>query len=418
MKNAVNTQWPNKPVYYYFNINQEQRWNESNVFPQVTELAVVNVIQQQEQQVMFAANKGDTVLLHHQPDDDFLKYLTANGIQLPNFQYIEGYDSIPWPQIKEAGAIFAPYIMTSQIEEDLKRYRIECVFGNSALVKQINNKLITRELAIKNGFNVTQGYVCENLMELENSYSQLKKKGYEKIVIKIPYGSSGKGLRVVNSDKTFRTLSRYISKRFTNFQVLIEGWEDIERSINGQIWIGENTSSILEITEQQINDDAVYTGTNYSPAYSPHILEMYKEELNKLCEVLHDMGYRGVAGTDSIISKQGELFPVIEINARFTQVTYLLNLTNELKKNYQYVSSQWVSFSAIDNLGFSDLLEQCNKFMGKGSSKLDFFIYTFAKSKWNDTYHYRIFLMIMANELIEAPNFISQLVTFVQRKNY
>jgi len=414
MRNALDTQWPNRPVYYYFNINQEQRWNESNVFPQITELAIVDVIQQQEQQLLFAAQKGDTVLLHHQPDDNFLKYLSANGIQLPKFHYIEGYSSIPWSQIKKEGAIFAPYIMTCQIEADLKRYGIECVFGDSALVKEINNKLVTRELAIQNRFNVTEGYVCENIFELENAYSQLRNKGYEKVVLKIPYGSSGKGLRVINSDKTFLTLSRYISKRSTSFQLLIEGWEEIERSINGQIWIGHSSTSVLGITEQQINDDAVYSGTNYSPTYSPHIHEMYEKELKKLSEILKGIGYKGVAGIDSIISKKGELFPVIEINARFTQVTYLLNLTIELKKSYEYVSSHWVSFSSKDNLGFHEFLEQCNKFIDQGSHKLDYFIYTFAKSKWDDTFYYRIFILTMANELIEAPNFVDQMGTFVQ----
>lgn len=48
--------------------------------------------------------------------------------------------------------------------------------------------------------------------------------------------------------------------------------------------------------------------------------------MHRIIELLYDEGYRGVVGVDSIIDENEQLIPIIELNARFTQVTYLLPL--------------------------------------------------------------------------------------------
>ncbi|BFH34720.1 hypothetical protein [Paenibacillus melissococcoides] len=44
------------PIYWFYNIDQEQRWNQSRVFPAVTDLEQMKLVYQQEQQLFFCEN--------------------------------------------------------------------------------------------------------------------------------------------------------------------------------------------------------------------------------------------------------------------------------------------------------------------------------------------------------------------------
>ncbi|MGR5997736.1 hypothetical protein ACT7DF_22500 [Bacillus cereus] len=77
-----------KNIFWYYNINKEQEWNQQNTFPSVTDLGQLKLVIQQEQQMLYAAKPYQTVLLRHRPDKDFLDYLHTNGVEIPQIEFI------------------------------------------------------------------------------------------------------------------------------------------------------------------------------------------------------------------------------------------------------------------------------------------------------------------------------------------
>ncbi|MBT2282938.1 ATP-grasp domain-containing protein [Paenibacillus polymyxa] len=400
----------NKNINWYYNVNQEQRWNDSKVFPALTDNHQLELVMQQEQQLIFISSPPDTVLLHQEIDCDFLIYLQDLGISLPRLEIIQ--DGVP--SINTSSTLLVPYIVTEELSDWLTNHSDVEIFGSEpALVKDINNKFKTRKMAEKNGFRVTKGYFCNNQSELDFYFNLLCEEGFTNSVLKIPYGSSGKGLKKIENRNSFRTLAKFINRRATEFDLLIEAWHPAIGNINAQLWIDDSNVIILAITEQEIDENAVYLGTNFTPNYEEGIIKEYKKEILKLGKILKNKGYKGICGVDSIIDIYGKLFPVIEINARFTQVTYLLPLVEELANIYSNIKTRFVRFEAKEMYTFSEVYSKLRQFLSP-DEKNKFIIYTFAKNTLpNQTKtSYRICILFFGNCEHKVADMVSSFSSF------
>lgn len=388
-------------VYWFYNIDQEQRWNQSKVFISITDEQQLKLVRQQEQQMFFLADAKDQILLRHQPDKEYLDYLILNGISIPNFIKIEEKDEFKGEMLESnQEAIIVPYINTRQIsQEALKEGKSLRVYGaDEELVKNFNDKFFVREWSIKNGFLVTQGMFCNNIEELRKGYEVLKNLGFSKVVLKIPFGSSGKGIRIIKDyDEFIKTVSS-ISRRNKEFKLLLEGWHPIAQSLNSQILVNDDKVSVLAVTEQRIDENGVYQGTNYTPSYSASMYDKYYHEMLRLGELLKSEGYRGIVGVDSIIDTAGNMIPIIEINARFTQVTYILPVVCKLKESYKFIQSRFIRLESLEELGFNEIYEKLKNYYNCEEEQERLFVYTFAKTLLNNKTIYRIFVLFYGND--------------------
>lgn len=264
------------------------------------------------------------------------------------------------------------------------------------------------------GLQTTAGYFCNNLDELFSAFEMLLKQGFNKVVIKVPYGSSGKGLKTFEDQRKFNSYINFLKRRgHSNFSLLIEGWHQVDRNINAQLLIDDKTVRILSITEQLIDKNGMYLGTNFSSKFSESVLNNYRRDLTKIGEHLQSEGYKGIAGIDSIIDKDGILYPAVEINGRFTQVTYLLPTVKKLKESYNFIQSRFARLSSDKYHEFSDIY-------GELSNKLypcpdnNFLIYTFASIKDNvsSTTKFRIFVLFYGNSQKKINEMITEFEEF------
>ncbi|MED4256813.1 ATP-grasp domain-containing protein, partial [Priestia megaterium] len=223
------------------------------------------------------------------------------------------------------------------------------------------------------------------------------KKGFKKMVIKLPYGSSGKGLKIINNEVQFQRLVNYL-KRHCKEKVflLIEGWHNIKRSLNSQFIIGNYETKLLSITEQIINSDGVYFGTNYTPHYKDELLKNYKKQVYEISNLIQDLGYRGIIGIDSIQDQDNIIYPTIEINARFTQVTYLLPLVSKLSKDYKFIESRIFRMNFSQKVSFLDIKRTLDRLFKKAND-LDYLIYTYAHTHHGQRNYYKLFILFMGN---------------------
>ncbi|MCU4759611.1 ATP-grasp domain-containing protein [Bacillus cereus] len=372
---------------WYFNIDEEDKNKNISIFPKMYDYVQEKLIIQQEQQQIFIANNKDKILMRHKPELSYLDYLKEKGFEIPDLIY--SYDL----QSNKQDYHIVPYIITdcNLTEEYVK------------LVGELNNKYEIRKLCEQSGLNTTKGFFCNSINELVESYYILKGMGFDRTVIKVPYGSSGKGLFVLNTEKDFRNILSFLKRRGDNFILLIEGWHDVKRNINTLLYIGENKITFLSITEQCVNSNGVYYGTNYTPTYNLSLIKKYYKQINKLLVKIRDLGYKGFLGIDSFIDTDNNLYPVIEINARCTQVTYLLPLVVQLHKKYRFIESRIKKFICMNKIQFNVFLEELQKKFPKELNN-NFLIYTFSNAEYSDKFHYKIGILFFSNDKNNIQN--------------
>ncbi|RJX37515.1 ATP-grasp domain-containing protein [Paenibacillus pinisoli] len=383
--------------YWYYNINQEQQWNNYSFFPSVHDLHQLELVKQQEQQLLFIAEPEDTLFFRHQPEEEFMDYLSEEGVNIPKI--------LPWGDVHRIAfkdtdpSLLIPYI----VSEELSSYHSDKssikLFGSDInLIKRINNKFETRRLAESHGFQVTKGFFCNSSEALRCAYKNLRDQGFKNMVIKIPYGSSGKGLKVIDSEKSLEMIIGFISRRNHSFELLLEGWHPVRNNLNCQLWIDREKVLVLAITEQKIDANGMYLGTNFTPRHDSGIIQQYSDEILRLGSILRDLGYNGLCGVDSIIGEDDILYPIIEINARFTQVTYILPMVDYLSHDYSYVISSFINLGSEHRYRFNEVYTMLKQRLRPDTSN-HFLIYTFASYTIPDDNKtiYRIFILFYGN---------------------
>ncbi|MBH0357133.1 ATP-grasp domain-containing protein [Bacillus toyonensis] len=389
-----------KNKIWFYNIVDEQKMNNGNI-PNVIDDQSAELIQFQEQQMLFLADLDDLVVINKLVDDEFLNYLST-FLSLPKI-----VDMKELTNLHEEIQVY-PFINSSNVKNYSKN-----IFGPTTdLALKLNDKLFVRNLVRKNDFNVTDGYICDSIDGLVKAYDILKDE-YKRIVIKSSYGSSAKGIRVIKSEKEFNRLVQFIERRKGNtVDFIIEGWIEDARCINSQIYIKENGIEIINITEQIIDENGVYIGTNYLPNYNEKILTEYKNEIKRLGDILYHLGYRGVCGVDSIISKN-IIYPVIEINARFTQVTYLSEFVKNIikKDNCTIVESNQINFKTTKYYNFNEFKEALDQCINPDSQN-NYYLYTYGVSQKQNIYSFRAYLLFYGSDPDKVKNMLFKLKQF------
>ncbi|WP_044879345.1 ATP-grasp domain-containing protein [Paenibacillus sp. IHBB 10380] len=400
-------------VLWHANINEDQHWNETALFPSFANPQQLTLIEQQEQQLLWIAEPQDIVWLRHPPDPQFLEYIKSYRDKLPQICVTSdaGQAAVCTAGLSPETFTFMPFMLTSDNVALAEQYEWGLIDSNAELVKHMNSKYVTRRLAEENGFRVTQGRFCSNPQELIEAYSEIRATGFTKAVLKQAYGSSGRGLTMIENEDKFRQLSSYIRKRTTCFELLLEAWHPIKHSLNAQLWIEPDSVHLLAVTEQRINNYGVYIGTNYTPHYDAAVMEEYRAEMLRLGAVLRQRGYAGIAGIDSIVDDKNNLYPVIEINGRFTQVTYLLPFIETLLPSYKYVESRYIHMETSDKFSFDEIK---SRFEAELQPDLEhqFTIYTFAFYNQPHTNLYRIFILFYGNEAAKLNDMLYKFERF------
>lgn len=389
----LSTEKDQKYVWFY-NINQEQTWNQTNAFPKIVDSQQDNLMVQQEQQLLLISNPLDKVLIRHNIDQEFLAYLRANGFLLP--QMVKVGENVNWASLYSSTSedIFVPYIVTEEVYQMSLVNNVRLFGSQSELVKRINDKFYCRRLLESLELKTTKGFFCNSIDELLSAYDNLTKQGFNKVVIKIPYGSSGKGLKIIENETKFYSYLNYLKRRAVQFSLLMEGWHQVDRNINAQLLVESETIRILSVNEQIIDQNGMYLGTNFTNSIGGEVLNSYKKDLYKIGEFLQSEGYQGIAGVDSFIDHNGEIYPAVEINGRFTQVTYLLPTVQRLSESYDMIQSRFTRLSSSKFYGFNEMLQLLNNELNPDSDN-KFLIYTFASVRDGNGINtkYRIFLL-------------------------
>ncbi len=365
-------------ILWLFNIGAERYWNPA---PRgITDRSEDRIVSRMEEMNLLLCRPQDLLILREQPDEAFLARLRGWGFEIPRIL-------VPAPGPDQAGIaelvladerllgelgdlaraeeerggtlFFVPYAATLLEERIAERCGLALMAAPSSVGAAVNDKIANRLLAEELGLPVCAGRVCRSAEEIRSAWKELTEGegAFRKVIIKEPHGASGKGLYLVDSPERLEPLLHRLersAKRNTAAAWLVEGWQPKSADINFQLYVSPQGETEIFSMKEQMLRDTVYIGSRFPVEIGETAVSEYRRYGEEIGRKLHEQGYSGVAGVDSIITTDGEIIPIIEINGRFTLSTYLSFLAPILGERTKAIS-RYFRLSLAEPLSFGEL---------------------------------------------------------------
>lgn len=371
---ALSTDRDRYVFVWLFNIGAEEIWHPGS--RAVADPAEQIVVNRMEDMNLLLCRSQDIIVLREQPQPHFLKMLQHIGFDIPRIEVPEPSDPLtPITELvladeellqrlriaseEAGGAYLVPYAVTWKEEEVAERGSLTLLGADAELCARVNDKIFSRRLAEHLGFPVTEGAVCRNETEIQEACDRIAAAatGPVRFIIKQPHGASGKGMFLVEDLSRLNTILN-VMKRFAGRNSLAGGWL-VERwygkqlDLNYQIYISpEGEVTMFSLKVQQLAG-TVYTGSRMPAELGKGLEEQVLSYAEQLGSSLCAAGYFGIASIDGFVDEDGLLFPVIEINGRFTLSTYIsfvsavLGERKFLSRYYRVVSNEPLTYESL-----------------------------------------------------------------------
>lgn len=332
-------------LIWLFNIGVEKYWRQE-VFTvkDKKENFIVNHI---EEILFMIAQKQDYIILRKRPDPFYLNTLQEYGLEIPQIlcPSIENenlsiselilQDNELLLQLRKIGNEKETYLVPYAFSENEWKIAQKCQLkywgGDLDVCKKINSKIYSRSLALECGFTVTEGTICNSFEEVIRAYQEYSLKN-NPVVLKQPYGASGNGMFLINSQSSFKAAMRIVKRFYQNnpdTQWLVELWYSDKADYNYQVFLSAGGNAEMFSVKKQILNKAIYIGSIFSTYKEDFIHSSKLLEYSRIIgKEIYAEGYTGVLGIDAILLPGDQWIPIIEVNARFTLSTYLSFLRN------------------------------------------------------------------------------------------
>ncbi len=221
--------------------------------------------------------------------------------------------------------VYKPFAKKDAVE---KKYGLNILSNDYELFSKLENKVSFRQKF--NQILPFPDYEFSSTQKLGNNvtFQELKSK-YTKFVIQDEKLSGGRGTYIVDAEQDFSqalqslpaenrvVISQYIKGESASVQACIFQNQVINTGIQKQL-VGQPSLT---------NNPGQFVGGQWCPKdYSQKEKRQVQNFVKKTGEILIKLGYRGIFGLDLIVDHDKEQVFVIEMNARITGVTYLINM--------------------------------------------------------------------------------------------
>ena len=282
------------------------------------------------------AGPQNLLLLEREPEAYLMRYFQNDlGLTLPEMKTIptERFSNSFLDSLRDYPAQWMNGYVIDQGLNDLAASINKKTIGSFVGSHQGNNKLLLYQFLTTKGLPVFDTLMASKIDELPEVFDQLKKQGYQKVVVKSQIGASGIGMQKVDLSQKEATqaVPEYL---FFEGPCLVQGW--LDNSLEGitvlgspsvQLFVQEECVYLYDLTEQILNNESIHQGNVSPPPYEDQHPELMKELLRQAHAAagwLYEQGYRGTASVDFHAAlREGALeIRICEINARVTGATY------------------------------------------------------------------------------------------------
>lgn len=369
----------------WLNIGVEEAWSAAgeSLIPKLHAKGS-GTVQSAEQMCMLLADSNDIVIVREKVPDEIIESMSEAGFDLPEIWRAQDMASCEYTSVsqcilenksildriaeknsliqkKKGEILLMPYAVTETEHEIASAVKCRMIGSAPELTRWINSKTNARTMALELDLPVTEGFICRDACEIADGIKKLIKSGCGRIVIKDAYGSSGKGAYLIDSEKSLEMFNHILmrkSNKSKQFDVIVEKWYEKKADVNYQLFIKDNGAIVFIPPKKQVLDGFVYVGSEF-PAYNflnGEYVDIYKEIAMKIGRRLFEMGCRGIVSIDSIITKDDVIYPIIEINGRFSLSTYISFIPESMpgiryfKTRYYNVYSEQTAKTALDRI--------------------------------------------------------------------
>ncbi len=344
-----------RPVWL-FNVDTDKMWDydRTSMLPYMWDESINAVVGGMEELCLLVAREDHLLVLREKPDPLFVSYLREHGISPPEILTLSpggpgGINNVSERLLHNRQLIAAlraasgsstqglllSYAVTPLEEQIAARTGLRLPGPGAKLASHFNNKTKAREFAAGLGLPVPEGRVCTSIDELKRCFDELAARHPEtapSLVLKDCYGASGKGLYLIDTQEKFQNAlflaGRHVL-RGRPLRMILERWYGRKYSLNYQLLISEDGRAKLLGFKAQVLDGAIFRGCQFpiDKLVPEAELDYFKRVGPWIAGKLYQAGYWGIASIDSITALDGTIFPIIEINARFTLTTYLTSVS-------------------------------------------------------------------------------------------
>jgi hypothetical protein len=226
----------------------------------------------------------------------------------------------------------SPFSVVKDIMSFCKKYSIKYNFPSYETVVKVNSKSFSSEIARQ--YSELYSVVIRSSTELFTVGKKMLEVG--PILIKDSYGVSGKGILKVTSLNILSNIVSYFSQQERTNKIIdfvVERLLPKERDFSCHLQIqNDGHVEILNIQQFQ-NRGFSFNSIENADANLLRLLYQkgYIDIIENVGNILYNEGYFGPVCVDSLMTYDGEIFPIIEINARKSMGTLNTHLNYFLK---------------------------------------------------------------------------------------
>ncbi|PKQ60466.1 hypothetical protein BZG02_19105 [Labilibaculum filiforme] len=304
---------------------------------------------------LFFAEKNDTVLVHQQPDEQFLDLLAKAGVSVPSFRVLSEA-LVDSEFIKMPKDSLHPWGWSPRIHHIFKPFKESCSLAfleqANAYWKPEHRELYSRKKALEIGQNAINRFKSSLFIDIDStaqictsvSEVELQIKKWKQIVIKAPFSSAGRGIQILR----YSTLNKSIIQSINGI-IATQGYVMVEAFLNKlfdfslQYYCnGKGEISYLGLGFFETDSKGQYL-SNYLGGIPDKMKEVITEQLvseleNCMTKTLlaSDIAstYTGYFGVDCLLVLDREekikVHPCLEINLRYNMSTLALFLNKNI----------------------------------------------------------------------------------------
>jgi hypothetical protein len=222
----------------------------------------------------------------------------------------------------------APYAVVPRTHDALARLGGSTPLPDTATVSRVNSKTFSNRLTDELGL-FGGAVIARSPGQLRSLCADLAAKE-GRVLVKDPYGVSGRDTLVVDAPRTLDTVVRVLERQVdqgNEVELLVQPLFHVAQSFSGHLLIDRAGGLRPLGLQATTNNGFAFAGSATAPAWLERAAERagYPELLVVLGKILFDAGYHGPVCVDSLLLADGRIVHVLEINARSSMG--LLNLT-------------------------------------------------------------------------------------------
>lgn len=377
------------PAVYWFNANCEEQVALGR--PGLTPSQQVAELEADFQALpMLLCVRDDVVLLRKKPSPGFLRRMQELGFAIPEFveSSADGLAALaerkvnafrPWGWSPDSAELFAPLVagLPRGGEGPCWSAAIRSLYAKSWSAARLGEFLAAHEADYFCGTDVV-GTACETTDQVLAEIGRLGEEGFDAVVVKAIYGSSGRG-QIHCRGGRLRTeqCGRLENILRQQGQVVVEPWLDKVVDLSLHFDVGEEGETTVAGWTRFLTDGrGQYRGSFvgsltagldeevkrflYGDGRDARRLPKLGEQLAEwLAEPLCAAGYQGPVGVDAMVYRDCDrlrLKPIVEVNPRTTMGRVALKLQQAVNSAR---TALWLVISrrAVTAAGFAGLAE-------------------------------------------------------------